>query len=142
MTVIGWPTEEAFYDADTRRPPSRERDFGNRWSGSEVQPFWRISYLVSTGELIAVRQGPAVPNPLVAGPPPAVMLIGWFPDAETCEKALAGWQARHGHRNGIAWIRQQARRKGVADTAVDEGHRRRCWAREQGAQGQPADSLF
>lgn len=143
MTLVGWQTEEAFYDGDTRRPPSREIDLGNRWCGHEIRPWWRVSYLAATGELIAVRLDPPGEHPVANAPAPlAVLLLGWFPSAEECEQALAGWQARQNHPNGIAWVRQQVRRKGVDAGAVSEDHRRRVAAKAAGAQGDAPPSLF
>lgn len=135
MTEPYWPTEEDFYASDTRRERSREIDYGATWMDNAGGRF-RITYLVSTGELIAARVGP-VPGHEVAGAHHnAVELLGWVPSEAAAEKLMAGHRAESTKPagQGLHWVRDRCRRQAIAGRDVSETHRRRAHAASIGAK--------
>lgn len=131
-----WKTEEAFYDADTRREHSREIDFGGTWH-DPTGGHWRLSYIVSTGDLVFVRAGRVPEHALHGAENYAVELVGWVPSVEACEKLLNGWRREISGITGVGmrWVRDRVRRGAVAAGSVGENHRRRTHAEQIGATG-------
>lgn len=89
----------AFYDADARRDPSPEWDFGVHWKGEYDWPRYRVSWVIETGELYAVELGGQGRVYVLA----VVDRVGDYPysgghdawvrfkDAQPIEQVLSGW---------------------------------------------------
>lgn len=90
-----WASLDAFYDEDERRRFSPEEDFGQRWCMEAPDDLNRLSRLSATGEIVMVN--------LRSG---RVELIGWTPDAKTCQKVLADWQYQRGPKS-YYWVRKR-----------------------------------
>ena len=73
----------AFYAADARRRPSRERDFGLRWR-SRTGATYRAAWIADTQELYSVRHSGANDDAEVT----VLARVG----AEVLERVLAGWR--------------------------------------------------
>jgi len=135
--VTGWPTEDAFYRGDSRRAPSRETDYGERWTFDVTGARWRVSHLHATGEIIASTTDRVHPNP-INGRADRVVLLGWLPDPVAVDRALRGWQRHVEEPKSLQWATMQIRRAGVGAEAVTEAHRRQAHAESIGARGAPA----
>lgn len=87
---------EVFYAADVRRRRSREVDFGVWWTlPGQDWPYWRVTWVELTGEVIAVVQ---LPNGLGT----TVSHVG-FPSEAAVDAALDGWP-EHCHEGGLGWL--------------------------------------
>jgi hypothetical protein len=143
--TVAWRWEDEFYDSDTRREHSREVDYGTGWTdGTGGQ--WRISYLVSTGELVAVRRGPVPLQHGVAGAThAAVELLGWVPDQAAADRLMKGWQqlVPLPMGGGMRDLRARIRKQAIRGDDVTERHRQQAHAASIGAVGAAApDRLF
>lgn len=94
-----WPDLAAFYGDDERRSGSKEVDFGTRWLTTTAEPPWRVSWVVATGELYAVRSEGGGP----------VELLGRFPTRRQVEEALRNWPHMYGTIGSLAWVRRRCR---------------------------------
>ena len=90
-----------FYNEDTRRLHSVAAGYGVWWKdGDKNFPYYRVSYVQSTGEVYAVASNGR-----------SVMILGtWPPDVgeiyyASLDKVLEGWAERCGPPGGIQWIR-------------------------------------
>src|SRR5438874_1234015 len=104
-------TLAAFYGDDPRRAPSREIDVRLWWREHADDPLHRAAWVAATGELYAVRLGPA------RGSEPAVELLAIIDDERRVESALAGWRARCGEAHSLAWLRRRAAAAGARERA-------------------------
>lgn len=99
-----WPDEAAFYAELPARKTSAEVDFGCWWLELDgTGPRWRISYLVATGEVIAVCLAGWVSYH------GQVELLGVLAaeDRASAQQVLHGWALVCGQPAGLAWVRQQ-----------------------------------
>jgi hypothetical protein len=74
----------AFYAADPRRGPSRERDLGLRWRSAHGTTY-RAAWIVDTEELYSVRHSGETDRAQVT----VLARLG----AEALDRALAGWRS-------------------------------------------------
>lgn len=102
-------TLASFYGEDRRRAASREVDVGLWWREGADEPLHRAAWVAETGELYAVRLGPA------QGDEPAVELLAVFDDEAAVLAALDGWRERCGEPHSLHWLRARA---AGASTAV------------------------
>jgi hypothetical protein len=100
--IARFATLAAFYGEDPRRAASREVDVGLWWREAEGDALHRAAWVTATGELYAVRLGPA------QDAQPAVELLGAFADEAAVQAALDGWRERCGEPGSLAWLRARA----------------------------------
>ncbi|HMD52386.1 MAG TPA: hypothetical protein VKG62_06695 [Solirubrobacteraceae bacterium] len=91
-----------FYLADPRRIASRERDLGLWWRTGVHGPMYRAAWVSDTGELYAVRLGPA------ADGTGEVEVLGRARDRHELERTLAGWRAACPQPDSMTWLRHRA----------------------------------
>ncbi|MGZ4619285.1 MAG: hypothetical protein ACXV5Q_08065 [Frankiaceae bacterium] len=107
-----------FYDADSRRRESPEVSFGDGWRRhSDKHATYRLSWVVDTGELYAVREPhhggllASYLDQLRIDQPDTdeltVEVLAVFPRREAVEEALSGWQKKMEHHNSLDWVRRQ-----------------------------------
>lgn len=106
-----YPTLKAFYDADARREPSREADYGAHWTDAHGGwPYWRVSYIQATGEVYAIAQsagqggpvrvlGTVRPDPVLPGASGRNQL--WY---RTLEHILDGYADPDVTGRDLAWV--------------------------------------
>jgi hypothetical protein len=116
---------EQFYDADPRRRPSTEVEFGTEWRDS-LDVRYELNWIAETGELytmrepappewedpfggIHVRSGDSAP---VAGM--TVAVIANVSTRERVEEVLRGWEKAIDEQNSISWLVDRLRESGVA----------------------------
>jgi hypothetical protein len=92
----------AFYAADPRRAPSRERDFGLSWRSVHGTTY-RAAWIADTGELYSVRHSGDTADAEVR----VLARVG----ADTLERALAGWRriCEGGEPGSYEWLVERAR---------------------------------
>jgi hypothetical protein len=92
----------AFYAADPRRGPSRERDFGLSWRSVHGTTY-RAAWIVDTEELYSVRYSGDTEDAEVT----VLARLG----AEGLERALAGWRriCDAGEPGSYEWLVERAR---------------------------------
>jgi hypothetical protein len=95
-------TLASFYGDDPRRASSREVDVGLWWREGADEPLYRAAWVAATGELYAVRLGPAREGE------PAVELLALIDGEEALEATLTGWRERCGEPHSLAWLRRRA----------------------------------
>jgi hypothetical protein len=111
---------EEFYDADPRRRPSEELEYGREWSdaaGGRTE----LSWVVDTGELYIMAE-PAEPvymDPVGDTVVPqldtkllTVEVLGVIPDRERVDQLLAGWETAMGQPNSVQWVRDRLAQAG------------------------------
>lgn len=96
----------AFYEADSRRVDSRERDIGLWWREEANDPLHRAAWVSDTGELYLVRLGPVEQG---GG---SVEILATVADGEQLERVLEGWRERCGKPRSLSWLRARAARMG------------------------------
>lgn len=118
---------EEFYDADPRRRASAEIELGTEWRDAQDVRY-ELSWVQDTGELYVMREpvpggwadpfgGVHVSHPRdvdegeVEGE--AVIVLGTVPDQATLEEVLEGWQEAMGRPQGIAWLADRLRERGI-----------------------------
>jgi hypothetical protein len=113
-------TLASFYGEDPRRASSGEVDVGLWWREGAEEPLHRAAWVEATGELYAVRLGPAREGQ------PAVELLAVFDDEGDVAAALEGWRERCGEPRSLAWLRRRTatataleRPRGAARRAAD-----------------------
>lgn len=105
MRATVFPSIDAFYAADERRRGSGELDFGCWWRDGTANVTYRVSAVLSTGEIyvVALSPGPGVrvgEVELVA----AGLLVGSYAEAE---RLLDGWADVCEERDSLAWVRER-----------------------------------
>lgn len=112
---------EEFYDADPQRRSSPEVELGTEWHDAHGVRY-ELSWVQDTGELYVMRepvpetwedpfgdflvQEASVDNFTVA-------VVGRVTTHDELEEVLAGWQEAMREPNGVAWIADRLRAKGV-----------------------------
>ncbi len=100
---------EAFYDEDPRRRRSGEADYGVWWTNGKPWPYWRVSYVQTTGEVYAEE-----------GQGGRVVTLGVVPPDQddiyyrTLNKVLDGWSEEL--VRPLSWVRERLQ---AAATRVD-----------------------
>lgn len=93
--------KEEFYNERTtigsQRNRSGEVDYGVMWRDGLGHPRWRVTYVVTTGEVYASKGEEAY------------IVIGQLQpnDKDAAEEALAGWTEAIHTENGIDWVRER-----------------------------------
>jgi hypothetical protein len=105
-------TLAAFYGDDPRRASSREVDVGLWWREADDAPLHRAAWVQDTGEVYAVRLGPARDSE------PAVELLAQIEDENRLHETLAGWRERCGEPRSLGWLRRRAAAADGARTAA------------------------
>src|SRR5205807_3387112 len=90
-------TLASFCGEDLRRASSREVDVGLWWREGAEAPLHRAAWVAATGELYAVRLGPA------QDAEPAVELLAVIDGEDGLEAELGGWGELCGYPNSLAW---------------------------------------
>ena len=116
---------EQFYDADPRRRPSTEVEFGTEWKdGHGVR--YELDWIADTGELytmrepvppgwedpfggIHVRSGDSAPTDGMT-----VTVVANIATREWVEDVLRGWEQAIDQPNSIDWLVQRLRDSGSA----------------------------
>lgn len=94
VTYLSWAAFEA---ADPRRAASSERDLGLRWrSAGAGEATHRVAWVRDTGELIAVRHGPA--------PQGGRVTVLARLSAEDLDAGLDGWEGMCGRPGSYEWL--------------------------------------
>jgi len=115
---------EEFYAADERRRRSEEVEFGTDWADAQ-EARYELSWVVDTGELYVMREplvkmledpfgdvfDPSVPTDQLS-----VAVVGWIPERAEVEDVLSGWQAAMAAPDGIGWLAERLRQRGVPRT--------------------------
>jgi hypothetical protein len=95
---VSYPSLGAFYQADRRRRPSRETDFGLWWRADGVLGVrYRAAHVHDTGELY-VMQHEGLPG---GG---QVIVVGAFGSIDEVAELLAGWQEVNGDLGSLRWL--------------------------------------
>jgi hypothetical protein len=95
----------SFYNADSRRIHSRERDVGLWWREAADGPLYRAAWVSDTEELYLVRLGPVEEG----GGEVEVLAVA---ERERLERALAGWREQCGNPRSLSWLRERGQRLG------------------------------
>jgi hypothetical protein len=92
----------AFYAADRRRGPSRERDFGLSWRSVHGTTY-RAAWIADTQELYSVRHSGDTADAEVT----VLARVG----ADALDRALAGWRriCEAGEPGSYEWLVERAR---------------------------------
>jgi hypothetical protein len=94
-----------FYEADSRRARSGECDYGVWWRDGKNFPFYRVSYVQSTGEVYAYALTGTIRD--------RVKVLGSVkPDDDTIyyrtlDAILDGWTDHLHDVDGLSWIRDR-----------------------------------
>lgn len=127
---------EAFYRADERRRRSREYDYGVWWRKGATT--YRITWVVDTGELIAVRMGPhrtsapiriapaEVGIAMLAGDPLDVTVLAIVADEVVVERLLDGWDDACMGPDSIDWIAGRLERRDELEQELEQERDRRA----------------
>jgi hypothetical protein len=107
-----------FYNDDSSRVRSAERDVGLWWREGTDGPLHRAAWVAETGELYLVRLG----APERGGG--AVEVLATIADREQMEDALNGWREQCGEPRSLAWLRARAARLHSAELPACEQGRR------------------
>jgi hypothetical protein len=116
---------EQFYDADPRRRPSTEVEFGTEWKDS-LGVRYELNWIAETGELYTmrepvppewedpfggthVRSGDSAPTDGMT-----VAVIASVPTRERVEEILRGWEKAIEEQNSISWLVDRVRESGLA----------------------------
>jgi hypothetical protein len=116
---------EQFYDADPRRRPSTEVEFGTEWRDS-LGVRYELNWIADTGELytmrepvppewedpfggIHVRSGDSAPTDGMT-----VAVIASVSTRERVEEVLRGWERAIDEQNSISWLVDRLRGSGLA----------------------------
>ena len=116
---------EQFYDADPRRRPSTEVEFGTEWRDS-LGVRYELNWIADTGELytmrepvppewedpfggIHVRSGDSAPTDGMT-----VSVIASVSTRERVEEVLRGWEKAIDEQNSISWLVDRLRGSGLA----------------------------
>lgn len=117
-----YASSRLFYAANPVRSRSPEWDFGVHWIEGDriVGPRFRVSWVVLTGEVVAVNLW--TDQVIVMATIPAVGEYPWgdvhawgaFKDAQTIERVMEGWADEPQRK--LAWVRERlaAHRQEVA----------------------------
>lgn len=91
---LSWDTQEAFYSEREERRRSPEHDYGVMWieNARRNWPNWRVSHVVDTDEVIAVR---------MANPDTVVLLADQIP-LDDFAAAMKGWA--DGTHKQLVWV--------------------------------------
>lgn len=135
MPVVGSLAGEATVKYDEfyalpERAQSEELPLGDRWRGDGRGP-WKVTWLESTGEVVAFAYGPepssglgdggpdlgsfllgglielAVDHHLNRDLPGPVEILGEVDDRDRLFEVLAGWQEQEDTDDGITWLRDR-----------------------------------
>jgi hypothetical protein len=111
---------EEFYDADPRRRPSEELEFGREWS-DDAGCRTELTWVVDTGELYTMAE-PAEPiymdpvgdtlEPELDAKFLTVEVLGVIPDREHVDQVLEGWRDAMGTANSVQWVRDRLAQAG------------------------------
>ena len=91
-------------DSNSVRRKSQEVDYGAWWSMDVTinqirPPFWRVSWIVNTGELYAVDR---IHD--------RFFVLGVFKDRKTVDEAMEGWEESElDHHSDLRWWAEQVR---------------------------------
>lgn len=107
-----------FYNDDSSRVRSAERDVGLWWREGIDGPLHRAAWVAETGELYLVRLG----APERGGG--AVEVLATIADREQMEDVLDGWREQCGEPRSLAWLRARAARLDSAEQPSCEPVRR------------------
>lgn len=112
---------EQFYAQDERRRRSEEIELGIEWHDADGARY-ELSWVADTGELYVMRE-PTVPmteDPFgdvytsrVPVDEITVAVVGWIPDRRTMEEVLQGWEEAMSGPNGVSWIDERLRARGI-----------------------------
>lgn len=112
---------EEFYAQDERRRRSEEIELGTEWHDAKGARY-ELSWVADTGELYVMSE-PGVPmtedlfGDVYRSDVPvgeiSVAVVGWIDERRAMEEALAGWEEAMLGTNGLAWITDRLRDRGV-----------------------------
>lgn len=123
--MTAFSTTDLFYELDERRRGSVEVDFGVWWKWQRES--FRVSWLASTGEVVAVRLGHGPRLRALNGRPPIriathaealevlsdpsieVTVLGRCADRESVERQLKGWEFVMEIPESLAWVSARLR---------------------------------
>ena len=94
-----------FYAGRPDRQRSPEVDYGVHWwetASGPRWPTWRVSYVEYTGEVVAVEQRGATRGREDWA---EVVILGFAPTREACERMLDGWAAEP--HLPLTWARER-----------------------------------
>ena len=117
---------EEFYSSDERRRQSAEVELGTNWFDAKGSPY-ELSWVEDTGELyVMLELVPEVDSWTPFGDSEVeqipvdrilVMVVGYIPTLGEVEDVLAGWPQQMAKPDGISWVAERLRTRGVATTA-------------------------
>ena len=90
-----------FYNGDSRRLASPERDVGLWWRDGDGEPLHRAAWVEDTGELCIVRGYDGEDG---GG---RVEVLARSRDCARLARSLTGWRDVCGERDSLAWLRRQ-----------------------------------
>jgi hypothetical protein len=99
--TLTFPSLREFRAARPTRRDSAEVHYGRPWLTVGFGPAYRVAWLAATGELFAVRLGPADTG---GG---AVEILAHVPDAGMLAGMLGGWQDAVGTFDSMRWLRSR-----------------------------------
>jgi hypothetical protein len=99
----------SFYEDDTRRARSSERDLGLRWRARDGSSY-RAAWVVDTGELYSLRHGSTAADDR--------LVVLARVDEDTLERELAGWRevCESDRPDSYEWLRERAAAAGRPPT--------------------------
>lgn len=115
---------DEFYDADARRRPSAELEFGTEWTDAQGLRY-EFNYIEDTGELYAMQE----PPPKESWEDPfgglylkdmsdkglQVRVVAQIPSVDQLHQILEGWQTAMGEAKSVEWLAERLRVAGVAE---------------------------
>ena len=119
---------EQFYDADPRRRPSTEVEFGTEWKDAHDVRY-ELDWIEDTGELYTMREPvpPEREDPfggihVVTGDSApvdgiTVVVLANIATREQVEEVLRGWEQAIDEPNSISWLVARLRDSGLAPSS-------------------------
>jgi hypothetical protein len=117
---------EEFYSSDERRRQSAEVELGTNWFDAKGSRY-ELSWVQDTGELyVMLELVPEVDSWTPFGDSEVeqipvdrvlVMVVGYIPTLDEVEAVLAGWPERMAEPDGISWVAERLRSKGIPAVA-------------------------